>query len=244
MDLHNSLKSILSEQIRNKALMDFEPPTPEAIVRLLDHNDVVTVESLRIRILQELQDLQNHIMGGEFNLVERFYANDARLNEETCRDIIAQQLRLKLEPYGITIIPEHHLKDAKRCDFTAAKMIHGQRRLLVTEIKGQWHKEVYSAAASQLSRLYSIHPDAERQGIYLVIWYGADVEVAERKGHIIENARALKEGIEAELPQELKGLIDVFVLDVSKPQKLAEKSVKAKSKKLPATKKSSRGSSK
>jgi hypothetical protein len=215
-DLHNSLKSILSQQIRNKALTNFEPPTPEAIVRLLDHNDVVTVEGLRIRILQELQDLQDHIMGGEFNLVERFYANDDRLKEEKCRDIIAQQLSLKLGPYGITITPEHHLKDAKRCDFTAAKMIHGERRLLVTEIKGQWHKEVYSAAASQLFRLYSIHPDAEQQGIYLVIWYGADVEVAARKGHKIENATALKSAIEAELPQELKGLIDVFVLDVSK----------------------------
>jgi len=55
-----------------------------------------------------------------------------------------------------------------------------------------------------------------QQGIYLVIWFGAGEKVANRKRHAIRNAEELKMSIEEKLPQELKGLIDVFVLDVSK----------------------------
>ena len=42
---------------------------------------------------------------------------------------------------------------------------------LVIEAKGQWHNELYSAASTQLYQRYSVHPDAEQQGIYLVIWF-------------------------------------------------------------------------
>lgn len=83
------------------------------------------------------------------------------------------------------------------------------------EAKGQWHSELYSAAASQLYERYSMPPDAEQQGIYLVIWFGPLKTVAERKTHGITSAKELKSSIERRLPQELKGLIDVFVLDVS-----------------------------
>ena len=71
-------------------------------------------------------------------------------------------------------------------------------------------------ASAQLYDRYSIHPDAEHQGIFLVIWFGANEEVAGRKRHGIESAQMLKIDIEAKLPAELLGLIDVFVLDVSR----------------------------
>lgn len=86
----------------------------------------------------------------------------------------------------------------------------------MAEVKGQWHRELYSAASAQLYERYSIHPDAEQQGIYLVIWFGEGEKVAGRKKHGIINAGALKSSIESTLPPDLTGLIDVFVLDVSK----------------------------
>ncbi len=110
------------------------------------------------------------------------------------------------------------MKAAKRSDFTVARMIGGNRKLLVTEVKGQWHKELYRAASAQLYERYSIHPDAERQGIFLVIWFGRDEKVAGRKNHGIGDGQALRKSIEAKLPSELAGRIDVFVLDVSKPK--------------------------
>ncbi len=217
-DLHKDLKSIHASQVRKKALRDFEPPTPEEIVNRLDRDAVVTVEGLRQLVIQELQDFQKTIDGGEFNSVDRFYEKGVRLDEVKSTEIIAERLNLRLEPQRISVTPEHQLKSAKRSDFTVTKMIRGKRRLLVTEVKGQWHDELYTAASAQLYERYAIHPDAEQQGIFLVVWFGADEKVAGRKKHGIGSAQELKNRIEATLRPELKGLIDVFVLDVSKPQ--------------------------
>jgi hypothetical protein len=216
-DLHRTLKSIHASQLRNKALRDFEPPSPKEIVDLLDRDTVVTVEGLRKLVLQELKDFQKCIDGGEFNSADRFYEYGKRLDEVRCTLIIAERLSLILGPQGVYVTPEHQLKNANRCDFTASKVIGNRRRLLVTEVKGQWHDELYSAASAQLHERYSIHPEAEQQGIYLVIWFGEDEKVAGKKRHGIGCARDLRRSIEASLPQAITGLIDVFVLDVSKP---------------------------
>lgn len=217
-DLQNNLKSIYAEQLRKRALRDFEPPTPQEIVNLLDCDAVATVESLRQLVLQELQDFQRDIDGGEFNSADRFYEKGDRLGEVRSTEIIAERLNLRLKPKGISVTPEHQLKGANRSDFTITKMIGGTRRLLVTEVKGQWHKELYTAASAQLYERYSIHPDAEQQGIFLTIWFGTDEKVAGRKKHNIGSAQELRIRIEANLSQALRGFIDVFVLDVSKPR--------------------------
>lgn len=214
-DMHKGMKSIHTSQLRKKALRDFEPSTPQEIVKQLDSGEVVTVEGLRQLICQELQDFQKAIDGSEFNSADRFYEKNKRLDEIRSTEIIAERLSLRLEPQNISITPEHQLKGAKRSDFTATKMIGGKRRLLVTEVKGQWHSELYTAASAQLYERYSIHPDAEQQGVFLVIWFGKDENVAGCK-HSIESAQELRNRIEASLPEELKGFIDVFVLDVSR----------------------------
>lgn len=216
-DFHMDLQSIHASLIRKRALRDFTPPLPQEIIKLLDGNEVVTVEGLRKLVLYELHRYQQDINGGEFNSAERFYEKGERLDEVRSTEIIAERIKLRLEPQNITVTPEHQLKDRNRSDFTVTKIIAGQRRLLVTEVKGQWHRELYTAASAQLYDRYSIHPDAEQQGIFLVIWFGADEVVAGRKSHGIESAEILKSDIEKKLPTELLGLIDVFVLDVSRP---------------------------
>ncbi|WP_223807894.1 hypothetical protein [Marinobacter sp. R17] len=215
-DLHQDLKGIRARQVRKKALRDFEPPSPQDIVSLLDNNEVVTVEGLRQLVLDELQSYQEAIDGGEFNSADVFYEKGDRLDEIRSTLIIAERLSLKLEPRGISITPEHQLKDAKRSDFTATKLLDGKKRLLVTEVKGQWHRELYAAAATQLRERYSIHPAAEQQGIFLVIWFGPMYPVAGAKRHSVANAKELKLSIQDALPSELTGTIDIFVLDVSR----------------------------
>lgn len=217
--LENDLKSIRAGHVRKMALKDFEPPMPHEIVDLLDRATVITVEGLRQLVIQELQKFQNAIDGGEFNSADRFYEKGERLDEIRSTEIIAERLSITLEPQSIVVTPEHQLKDAKRSDFTVAKIIRGKRRLLVTEVKGQWNKDLYKAASSQLNERYSIHPDAEKQGIFLAIWFGANENVAGYKRHTIKNGQDLKKRIEENLSQELKGFIDVFVLDVSKSSK-------------------------
>jgi len=219
--LHKELMSIHAGQVRKKALRDFEPPTPQDIINRLDHDSVVTVEGLRQLVIQELQVFQKAIDGGEFDSADLFYEKGERLGEVRSTVIISERLNLRLEPQGISVTPEHQLKSANRSDFTVTKMIRGKRRLLVTEVKGQWHKDLYTAASAQLHERYSIHPDAEQQGVFLAIWFGEGEKVANRKKHGIKSAQALKKSIEEKLPAELTGLIDVFVLDVSRPKQNA-----------------------
>ncbi|MEL4243475.1 NACHT domain-containing protein [Shewanella xiamenensis] len=220
-DIHLTLKSIKADQLRKKALRDFEPPTPQQIVDLLDNNEIVTVEGLRASILQELTDYQKDLHGGEFNTAKQFYKEDTNgqfthKGEVDCVEIIAERLSLVLQPKSISVAAEHQTKDQNRIDITAAKVITGKRRLLAIEAKGQWHKDLYSAATEQLYKRYSIHPDAEQQGIYLVIWFGAHLTIAGRRRHGINSPFELQKSIEDKLPLELRGLIDVFVLDVSR----------------------------
>ncbi|MEW8693224.1 MAG: hypothetical protein AB2535_19490, partial [Candidatus Thiodiazotropha endolucinida] len=58
VDTHKDLMSIRADQVRKKALRDFEPPIPREIVNRLDRDEVVTVEGLRQLMIQELQDFQ------------------------------------------------------------------------------------------------------------------------------------------------------------------------------------------
>ena len=49
-----------------------------------------------------------------------------------------------------------------------------------------------------------------------MIWFDPDEKVANKKGHKIANATELKQSIEEKIPHEIRGFIDVFVLDVSR----------------------------
>lgn len=215
-EFHRDLKSIRVGQVKKQALRDFEPPTPLEIVDRLDRDAVVTVEGLRELLIQELTNFQKSIDGGEFNSASRFYEKGERLGEVKSTEIIAERMSIILEPQGIVVTSEHQLKSANRCDFTATKIIGGLRRLLVVEVKGQWHKELYTAASAQLNERYAIHPAAEHQGVFLVIWFGANEKVAGLVKHGIKTPQDLKVSIEKTLPVELVGRIDVFVLDVSR----------------------------
>lgn len=218
------LKSIRSTLIRNLALVNFKAPSSEEIVNFLDNDSVITVEGLRALILEELEFYQNDLRGGDTTSPSLFYHKQydgstileyIHLNEVDATKIVADRLKLRLSNKGIIVTLEHQMQHANRCDITFAKVIDNQRKLLVLESKGQWHKELYIAASTQLAERYSIHPDAEQQGIYFVLWFGMNEKVANQKNHDVSSAQELKVILENKLPSELKGRIDIFVLDIS-----------------------------
>ena len=141
-------------------------------------------------------------------------AND--VDEITASKRIAEHLQMRLNSLNRAVTLEHQLKDAKRCDITATIMLDGAKKLLVVEVKGQWNPELFTAAEEQLHQKYSVHPDAEQQGIYLVLWFGGDEKVAGKNEPSINSPIELKKQIIAKMPVNLRGLIDVFVLDFSR----------------------------
>jgi hypothetical protein len=115
-----------------------------------------------------------------------------------------------------------------RCDITVSAALPGTQRLLVIEVKGQWNAELYTAASAQLAERYAIHPDAAGQGIFLVFWYGPDVPVAGRVTTGIASADALQDAIVAQVPEFLRAVIDVVVLDVSRAAATAVPAVRGR----------------
>lgn len=220
------LKSIRSSLIRSLALVNFKAPSSEEVVNFLDNDGVITVEGLRALILEELEFYQNDLQGGDTTSSVLFYHQQydestskiskyIHLNEVDATKIVSDRLKLRLSNKGIIVTLEHQMQHANRCDITFTKIIDNQRKLLVLESKGQWHKELYNAASTQLAERYSTHPDAEQQGIYFVLWFGPDEKVANKTKHDVSSALELKITLENALPNELKGRIDIFVLDVS-----------------------------
>jgi len=210
-----SLRSIRASVIREKALQNFSPPSSREIVAMLDTGEVASVEVLRVILLDEFRDYQADLDGSDTTSKDIFYENNKHLGEVPATQRIADRMRLRLEDKNITVTLEHQLKDAKRCDFTCSKTIGGKRKLLVIEVKGQWHSELYTAASKQLYDRYAIHPNAEQQGIYLVLWFGSDEKVTGKKNTELKTADDLKLSIENKMPVELRGVIDIFVLDLS-----------------------------
>jgi hypothetical protein len=107
------------------------------------------------------------------------------------------------------------MAQGNRCDITVATLVTGQRRLLVIEVKGQWNRELFTAAEAQLHDKYAIHPDAAEQGIFLVLWFGGNETIAGRRDVSISGAEELAVRIAERVPDDLRKRLDIIVLDLS-----------------------------
>lgn len=215
-DFRDEALTLLAEANRQLAHKDFRAPHPTEINKLLDENDVASVEDLRALMAEELGEIQKWIDGSETDPLDAFYSGAKRVNENTARNRIVDKLQGRMTALGLSVEIERHMADGKRCDITASAIIGGANRLLVTEVKGQWNRELYTAASAQLDQRYAIHPDAAQQGVYLALWYGNGEKVAGLSNSTITSPAKLKESIISHMPEELRNRVDVVVLDLSR----------------------------
>lgn len=214
-DFHAEAKSLKAHALRKKALQAFEPPSAVAVNELLNHNRIASVEDLRTVLVNDFSDYQTWLRHAETNPLSVFHPGGKRLDENGCRDRIVDHLNAQMRARNLSVVIEQHFADSNRCDITAAAMIDGTRRLLVVEVKGQWHRELFTAASAQLHERYSSHPDAAQQGIYLVLWFGVEELLAGRRPDEVKSPVELKRMIEQKIPPEIREQIDVIVLDLS-----------------------------
>lgn len=228
----NSVKSQRAEAVRQQALSGFRAPTPADVSQLLDDSKIASVEDMRALMIELLDEFQHRLKGDATNPVEVFYSGDKRVNENNARDRIVDRLQDLFRALNLGVVVEHQMANQKRCDFTASTVIDKSQVILVTELKGQWNPELYTAASVQLVARYTIYPGAANQGVYLVLWFGGNEKIAGRKDPSITSPALLREEIIRRMPAELAGRIDVYVLDVSR----AKTTKRTKKKKSRATK--------
>lgn len=222
-NLWNSVKSQRAEAVRQQALSGFRAPTPTDVSQLLDDSKIASVEDMRALMIELLDEFQHRLKGDATNPVEVFYSGDKRVNENKARDRIVDRLQDLFRALNLGVVVEHQMAKQKRCDFTASAVIDKSQVILVTELKGQWNPELYTAASVQLAGRYTIYPGAANQGVYLVLWFGVDERIAGRRDPSITSPALLREEIIKRMPAELAGKIDVYVLDVSRAKTARKK---------------------
>ncbi len=169
------IRSIVSEQAILQVEAKYIAPSLEAIESIISDALPKTISDLQTVMLEELSVAQSKIRSDDTDSWRDFFS-DAGIpyDEERCRDRLLGILRQGSS--GIALTPEAHVGDDKEVDIACST---GSLRLPI-EIKGQWHPQLWNAADSQLDRSYAVDWQAERRGIYLVLWFGNDVESTKR----------------------------------------------------------------
>lgn len=212
---HDDLRSIRAD-LRRKAALASARPGPIEIAAALHGGPPASVEQIRALVVELLEELQKDVRAGDTGMIHQFYNGGARLGEVAAMYPISAWLQPRLAALDVHEVVEHHLGDHNRCDLTTTRMIGGRPHMLVIEGKGQWHRDLFTAATMQLADRYAMHPNADEQGIFLVLWYGTDEEVAGLKRHDYASAIELRKALEERLSEELRGRLNIVVLDVSR----------------------------
>ena len=207
------IRVIQAEQRAKKVQETFVSPTLAQIDAVLTDAAPASAIDLRVVVLDLLATAQAKIGGGDTDTVGTFWQNGKHLDENTCRDRLVDVLGLHL-PFGITAASEVDMPGSKRADigFTL-----GQMRLPV-EVKGQWHKDLWSAADDQLDALYGCDWLADRKGIYLVLWVGTADTITRHPDGLVRPAtpEALRTMLVERSRAARSGDVEIRVLDLTR----------------------------
>ncbi|HHQ6632592.1 TPA: hypothetical protein ACSTL1_004112 [Serratia fonticola] len=157
-----------ANQRRRQYDASFPPATLKDLQALANDTVPCNVADLKAFVLEELHVVQSKIASDDVDSWRGFYCDDQRTprSEGNCRDWLISLLR-QGSPL-VSYEPEAHLAADKEADIAC---FVGAPRISI-EVKGQWHRAVWTAADTQLDSLYTSDFRANGIGIYLVLWFG------------------------------------------------------------------------
>lgn len=174
--------------------------------------------------IDHLDSLEAELRNDNFNGYKYFW-NEVQHKvtdpkpEDAARDVLVKELRIKLTDLGIFVEPESLMANSKRVDI----ILSVKAMKLPIEIKRDYHPDVWTACEAQLKELYSILPQANGYGIFLVFWYGekrgASNAIKYPPSHISEKrpetAKEMQSMLEALVPSNNQHCIKIKIFDVS-----------------------------
>lgn len=208
------LRIAVAEQKRKRVEAEWRSPTLDTVVSAIADRTPTTAAQFLAVLVDELAHVQARITGSDINWYRDFFEGGAPAVEEHCRDTIIKMFGTL--PFGIKALPEGHLADAKRCDVLC---LLGDMMIPI-EIKGQWHRDLWTAADRQLDLLYTTDHRAER-GIYLVLWFGPDTSKPPKAPPVgmaaPRSAQALRDALVGLSASTSDGRTEIIVLDITRP---------------------------
>lgn len=210
------VRIVAAEQHRKIVEARHRPSSLPEIAAALTGAPPRTAADLQAVLLEELALAQARLKGDPLDWYKGFFnPGGAHKDEEDCRDELMKMLDGKV--VGVEMRPESHLADDKRVDIECS----ARPTLMVpVEVKGQWHKDLWTSADDQLDVLYSHDWRAERRGIYLVLWFGSGVKLTKPPAGVPTptTAQELARALGATSRSVKSALVRIFVLDFTRPK--------------------------
>ncbi|NWA28575.1 hypothetical protein HX866_27170 [Pseudomonas gingeri] len=212
-----TIRSVAAEQAQARVEIDYRPPSLSALNAITRDIEPSSALDLRTFMLEELEVVQTKIKSDDAESWRGFYDDKfVARKEEECRDHLLGLLRQGSE--GIELTPETHVANDKEVDITCST---GLFRVPI-EIKGQWHRDLWHGADTQLDALYASDWRAYGYGIYLVLWFGdrqppkKKLKRPTRDLDSPQTPEALGQMLSARSQAVSDGHVVVFVLDVAR----------------------------
>ncbi|NJA08093.1 hypothetical protein HC024_20495 [Methylococcaceae bacterium WWC4] len=218
-----------AQQISRREAL-YKHPDAFQVIETLNDRKPANVADLAVLALDCLQQLAAEMHGSSTNPYQHFWnlkgknvarpkepylENDPRY-EEVSRNYLADRLKPMLANYEVAVESEALQANEKRADMKLSFIHEGRAYYLPIEIKRDYHRELWKAIHQQLIPLYTISPETEGRGLYLVLWFNFKKLPTHPQGlPPPKSATELTEMLKATLTPAERKLIDVFVLDVS-----------------------------
>ena len=210
----NELKHALAQQRRVRTDHDYIPAELDTLRAAVSGQLPETVDDLRAFFEDRLAILKAKLAGDNIDSWSVYWDRERPHNENSCRNRMIGQISGEL-PEAITFGPEEQMPGITRADIG----LRINKLVLPTEIKGQWHPEVWVAASAQLDAQYTRDWRADGRGVFVVLWFG-DVPGCNLPPHADGRSapskpEELRDMLVELIPTERRPFIDVYVLDVS-----------------------------
>jgi hypothetical protein len=166
----NLIKNLHYNQKTKKANEEIKIVTLHGVRKILMQSEPSDHEDLQAVVFDQLVRLQNYLRSGNNTRITKFWKlEDEPRVENHCRDLIIDELSHYLNSFNVSCGREGDVVDDKRCDILCS---HSLLKLPI-EIKGQWHKDVWTAHYQQLAN-YQKDGRVGGRGIYCVLWFGTN----------------------------------------------------------------------
>ena len=210
-------KHALAIQLKGRRDREYSAPTISELRAAVTGDLPDSIDQMRAFFADRIEDLQKQMHASNTDMWEAYWDGKRPKGENFCRNRMIEHISRQL-PRSIRFEPERHMPRQKRADIAAIRNTVG----LPVEIKGQWHRNVWDAACDQLDANYARDWQAGGRGAYIVLWFG-DVPRKRLRGHPEglgqpDTPEALRRMLIDRLPEDRRFWIDIFVLDVTRPE--------------------------
>ncbi len=150
----------------------FEFLKPKSLIKVLKNGEPVDVKDLQQLIVEHLDDYAKLVHTDNTNIYTCFWNTHEQRrpkDENDCRNFIVRELKGRLSRHGVECAPEVQYVNNKRADIRAS---FSNKFSVPIEFKCNWNPDLWTALRNQLINKYSIEPNANGHGIYVVLWFG------------------------------------------------------------------------